>query len=93
MTHFSEFIGYFAGICTAICFLPQTIKTIRTQNVEGLSALSYLIYNLGMLSWMAYGFYLGSLPMIIFNAISLIFAGLILYIIFRQRKKKRVNNS
>ena len=32
-----EGLGYLAGICTAIVFLPQTIQTIKNKNVTGLS--------------------------------------------------------
>ena len=87
--HFFEFVGYIAGICTAVCFLPQTIKTIRTKNVKGLSSLSYLIYNIGILSWIIYGIHLGSVQMVIFNIISIVFAGTILYMIVFYRGKRR----
>ncbi len=80
-----EFLGYLAGISTAVCFLPQTIKTIQTHDVKGLSFLSYLIYNIGILSWILYGAYLHSFQMILFNSISLIFAGTILYMIIRKK--------
>ena len=84
--HF-EIIGYIAGICTAVCFMPQSIKTIRTKKVKDLSFWSYLIYNLGILSWIIYGAYLGSLPMVIFNGISIIFASIILFFIIKYRNK------
>ncbi|MBR1600496.1 MAG: hypothetical protein IJ677_02840 [Alphaproteobacteria bacterium] len=73
-----EIIGYVAGICTAICFLPQTIQTIKTQNVTGLSLTSYFIYAWGLLSWIIYGAYLNSLQMMIFNTPALIFALIII---------------
>jgi MtN3 and saliva related transmembrane protein len=93
MTYFFEIIGYLAGICTATCFLPQTIKTIRSKNVKGLSSLSYLIYNLGILCWIIYGFHLGSTQMIVFNAISIVFAGTILYMIVKFRRKRAKKNA
>lgn len=73
-----EIIGYIAGICTAVCFLPQTIQTIKTQDVQGLSLLSYAIYALGLLSWIVYGAYLNSPQMMIFNTPALIFALIII---------------
>ena len=73
-----EIIGYVAGICTAISFLPQTIQTIKTQNVVGLSLTSYLIYAVGLLSWIIYGAYLNSLQMMIFNTPAFIFALIII---------------
>lgn len=81
-----EIIGYVAGICTATCFLPQTIQTLKSREVKGLSALSYVIYSLGMLCWLIYGTYLSSIQMIIFNLISLLFALAVLYMIVRYKK-------
>ena len=83
-----EIIGYLAGICTAIAFLPQSIRTIKTKDVRGLSLSSYVIYCLGVLSWIAYGVYLHSIQMMFFNTVSLLFTVIILYIIIIQRMKK-----
>ena len=82
-----EFLGYLAGICTAIVFLPQTIKTIKTRNVEGLSLGTYIIYCIGMLSWTLYGVYLNSVQMMFFNVVSLVFALIILYMLLTEKKK------
>lgn len=82
----SELLGYIAGICTAIVFLPQSIQTIKTKNTDGLSLGTYVIYCIGMICWIGYGVYLSSLQMIIFNSISLFFALIIFYIIVKQRK-------
>lgn len=88
MNFIGEFLGYLAGICTAIVFLPQTIQTIRERNVNGLSLMTYIIYCIGMLSWILYGAYVHSLQMMIFNTISLFFAAIILYMIVAQKMKK-----
>ena len=84
-----EFLGYLAGICTAIVFLPQSLQTIKTKDVTGLSLSTYIIYCIGMVSWISYGVYLHSIQMILFNAISLFFALIILYIIVRNKVKKQ----
>ena len=73
MNFWGEFLGYLAGICTAIVFLPQTIQTIKEKNVSGLSLGTYIIYCVGMISWILYGIYLNSIQMIVFNTISLFF--------------------
>ena len=88
MNFIGEFLGYLAGICTAIVFLPQTIQTIKDRNVDGLSLLTYVIYCTGMVSWILYGVYLHSVQMMLFNAISLFFAAIILYMIIAQKIKK-----
>ena len=69
-----EFLGYLAGICTAIVFLPQSIQTIKTRDTTGLSKMTYIVYCVGMVSWILYGIYLHSIQMILFNAISLFFS-------------------
>ena len=81
-----EALGYLAGICTAVVFLPQTIRTIRTRDVRGLSLPTYIIYCIGMVSWILYGIYLKSIQMMLFNAISLFFASIVLYLIITDKK-------
>lgn len=90
MDIFAETLGYIAGICTAVVFMPQAIKTIRTKDVAGLSLLSYIIYSIGMISWTLYGVYLHSLQMEIFNGISLISSLIILFLIIRERLKTKL---
>ncbi|MFI3241103.1 MAG: SemiSWEET family transporter [Alphaproteobacteria bacterium] len=85
---FVEIIGYGAGLCTAIFVLPQTIKTIKTKDINGLSLASYLIYCISMVMWATYGVLLNSYPMIIFNLISLSFALPILYLLIKNSKLK-----
>ncbi len=87
MSILGEFLGYLAGVCVAVAFLPQSLKTIKEKDVRGLSFPSYAIYCVGILSWVLYGFYLRSVQMVVFNAISLIFAGTILCLIVLYKKK------
>ena len=84
----AEALGYLAGICTAVVFLPQSLQTIKSRNVSGLSVFTYIIYCIGMISWILYGAYLGSIQMILFNAISLVFAAIVLYLIITDKKGK-----
>ena len=86
MNIFAEIVGYIAGLCIATCFLPQTLQTIKSKKVKDLSLISYIIYCTGMICWVVYGIYLHSVQMILFNLISLYFAGTILYMIIRYKK-------
>lgn len=83
----AEILGYLGGICVAFAFFPQTIKTIKSRNVKGLSLLTYIIYCTGIFSWILYGAYLGSIQMVLFNSISLFFATIILVLIILNKKK------
>ncbi len=83
-----EIVGYLAGVLTAVCFLPQSIKTLKTRETEGISATSYVLYCLGLLCWIIYGGYLHSVQMVLFNIISLFFAVCILVVVLRNLKRK-----
>lgn len=84
-----EIIGYIAGLSVAICFLPQSIKTIRTQKTDDISLLSYFIYNIGIICWIIYGWYLNSLQMMLFNAISLVSSVSIFVITLKNKIKQK----
>lgn len=85
-----EIIGWLAGICTAVSFVPQSLKTFRTKNVAGLSALTYTVYNLGVLGWVVYGAYLKSYQMVVFNAVCFAFSFSVLAMILRYRCRSRL---
>ena len=80
--------GYFAAFFTAVSFLPQAIKTVKTRQTAGLSLLTYLFLFLGSLSWFIYGFYLTDYPLMITNSLTTIFTGIILYLIFSERNSE-----
>jgi len=84
--NYIELIGYFAGVLTMIAFLPQSIKTIRSRDIRGLSLLSYMIYFTGVSSWTIYGYFIGSNPMVIFNSICLLTVAPILYMLITYKK-------
>ena len=77
------------GLCTTFTFLPQTIKSIRTRNVSGLSWMTYTIYCIGCALWILYGIYLKSLQIILFDGIALLFGSIILYLIVTNKKSKK----
>lgn len=87
MNIFGELIGYFAGICMAVSFLPQAIKTCRTKDVSGFSLGTYVIYNLGVISWVIYGAYIGSVQMVVFNSLCLCFSLPILFMVIKYSRK------
>jgi len=48
-------IGYIASITTTIGYLPQTIKSIKTKNTQGVSIWMFLIITFGSIFWIIYG--------------------------------------
>jgi MtN3 and saliva related transmembrane protein len=71
-------IGLLAAFGTTVSFLPQAVKTIQTKDTSGISLPMYILFTAGTLLWLIYGFMSGSLPVTIANAITLIFAAIIL---------------
>ena len=74
----TQIIGYLAAFGTTISFLPQAIKTIQTKDTSGISLLMYSFFTLGTLLWLIYGIMSDSLPVAVANAITLVFASIIL---------------
>lgn len=89
MNLFFEAIGYLAGICMAVSFLPQAIKTCRTKDVGSFAVGTYIIYNLGVFCWVVYGIYIRSIQMAFFNALCLCFTLPILYMVIKYHKHQK----
>ena len=77
--------GYIAAFCTAVSFLPQAVKTIKTKDTNGLSLLTYIFLFFGSLSWFTYGIVLTDVPLMGTNFLTSIFTGIILFLILRGR--------
>jgi MtN3 and saliva related transmembrane protein len=78
-------IGFLAAFGTTVSFLPQAVKTIQTKDTSGISLPMYILFTAGTLLWLIYGIVSGSLPVAVANAITLIFAAIIL--IYKIRYK------
>jgi len=72
------FLGYFAGFLTTVSFVPQVIKTWKTKSADDFSLMMLLIWVTGIACWVAYGFLLNAIPIILWNLASFFFAGAIL---------------
>lgn len=71
-------LGYFAAICTTLSFLPQAIKTVKEKDTSGISLGMYLMFTVGVLCWLIYGINIGDMALVAANAVTLIFASIIL---------------
>ena len=80
MMHFDlvTVIGLLAAFATTVSFLPQAIKTIQTKDTSGISLYMYCLFTAGTMFWLAYGIMIGSLPVTVANAVTMIFASVIL---------------
>ena len=71
-------LGFLAGTLTTASFFPQVLKTIKTKETKDLSLSMYIVLATGIFLWTVYGILIGSVPVIIANAISCVLAGIIL---------------
>jgi MtN3 and saliva related transmembrane protein len=76
---FYKYIGFFAGFCTTVAFIPQALKVWRTKSTKDISLLMFIIFTTGVLSWLIYGITISDAPIIIANAITLILSIFILF--------------
>lgn len=67
-------LGYLAAACTTCAFVPQVVMVWRQRSASGISTSMYLVFNLGVFLWLCYGLKLGSPPIILANAITLVLA-------------------
>ena len=73
-----QFFGYFAAILTTLAFLPQLIKTLKTKKAEDVSLITLIMFLIGVLSWIIYGYKISSKPILIANVVTFILNLLIL---------------
>ncbi len=65
-------IGFLAGTLTTVAFLPQVLKAWKTRDTRSLSGSMYILFSTGVALWLLYGVLLDSLPIILFNTITLV---------------------
>ena len=73
-----KYIGFFAAFCTTIAFLPQAIKIYKYKSTKDISLYMFLIFTIGVFSWLIYGLIINDLPVILANAVTLILSLFIL---------------
>ena len=80
-----KYIGFFAAFCTTFAFLPQALKVYQTKSTKDISLYMFLIFTIGVLSWLLYGLIINDLPIILANAVTLVLSFFIL--IYKLRFK------
>jgi len=80
-----DWLGIVAAILTTSAFIPQALKTLKSRSTDDISMTMYVGLVTGVILWLIYGFVIGNYPIIIGNAITLIFAGTILMVKIRNK--------
>src|SRR5271169_3138454 len=67
-------VGFGAGTLCTLAYLPQALHSFRTKSVRDISLIMLISLNVGLVLWVAYGFLIHSLPLILPNAITFFLA-------------------
>ena len=86
----AEILGLIAGFFTTIAYLPQVIKSYKTGSTKDLSTLWLTISGVGTTLWIFYGFWIGSPPIILWNACSDVLIAVLLSIKIKHSRGRRL---
>ncbi len=81
-------IGTVAGILSTTSFVPQVLKAWR-EGTDSISQRMYMVTVSAFTLWTIYGFVIESWPVVVFNALSLMLSGTILFLKLRGRAPQR----
>jgi MtN3 and saliva related transmembrane protein len=82
-------LGTIAGVLSTSSFVPQVLKAWREGDTAAISKRTYIVNVTAFVLWTLYGLVLGSLPLIVFNALSLALAATILVLKIRGDRRAR----
>lgn len=74
----TEIVGYSAATLTTVAFIPQAWQSWISRDLSGISLPMYSLFTLGVTLWLVYGVFIGSLPVIIANTVTLLLSTVIL---------------
>lgn len=80
-----KYVGYLAAILTTFSFLPQALQVIRTKDTSGINLTMYSMFVAGVACWTIYGISLGDIALITANAVTGMFASVVLVYKLRYR--------
>ena len=65
-------LGYIAGFCTTLAFVPQVYRTYRTRHAYDISYGMLFLLLTGVTLWFVYGMGIEDLPIMLANGITLV---------------------
>jgi MtN3 and saliva related transmembrane protein len=77
-----------AGILSTASFVPQVLKAWKERDTAAISKRMYMVTVTAFILWSAYGFMIGSWPLIVFNLLSLVLSGGILFLKIRNDRQE-----
>ena len=75
----AESLGFVGGALVTCSLVPQLIRIFRLKSAHEISILFTTLLLLGIILWLVYGISFGLIPVILWNAISLVLIAVLLY--------------
>ena len=75
----ADSLGFIAGALVTCSIVPQLIRVFRLKSAREISLLFTSLLLIGIITWLAYGIYLGLAPVILWNAIGASLVAVLLY--------------
>ena len=79
-------VGLLAGCLSTSSLVPQVLKCWREGLTEAVSKKMFATRAFGLVLWCVYGFFAGSLPVVIFSTVNLCLSMTILVLTIRNSK-------
>jgi MtN3 and saliva related transmembrane protein len=83
-TSLPTLVGLVAGCMSSWSLVPQLLKCWREGLTEAVSKRMFAARAFGLVLWCIYGYFAGSLPVVIFSAINLVLSIAILALTMRE---------
>lgn len=64
-------LGLLAASLTTLCWIPQAWRTLRSSDTAAISLVFQIVFALGLVCWIAYGWAIDSLPVMVSNTVTL----------------------
>ena len=74
-----ESLGFVAGALVTCSLIPQIIRVFRLRSAREISMLFTTLLLLGLILWLTYGVFFRLIPVILWNAVGIILAVVLLY--------------
>jgi MtN3 and saliva related transmembrane protein len=70
-----EWLGLAAGFLTTASFVPQVWRTWRRKSADDLSLGMLVMFTVGVVAWLGYGWLSDQRPVIVANLVMVVLAG------------------
>jgi MtN3 and saliva related transmembrane protein len=80
MMPLNEAIGTAAGALTTLAFVPQAFQVWRSKSAKDINLVTFSMFSAGVALWLVFGIMIGSVSVIVTNAVTLLLALAILFL-------------